>query len=50
MTDYFTQFSCMFDVGLADYAARAEVIRRRQADDLNSPKAAILVSKWRSTP
>ena len=34
MADYFTQFSCMFDVGTAENAARAEQIRRQQADAL----------------
>ena len=35
MADYFTQFSCMFDVGTAENAARAEQIRRQQADALD---------------
>ena len=35
MADYFTQFSCMFDVGTAENAARAEEIRREQADALD---------------
>ncbi len=35
MADYFTHFSCMFDVGSADNATAAEAIRRRQADELD---------------
>lgn len=42
MADYFTQFSCMFDVGSADNAARAEAIRRRQADELNAAEGCDL--------
>ncbi len=35
MADYFTHFSCMFDVGSADNATAAEAIRRRRADELD---------------
>lgn len=42
MADYFTQFSCMFDVGTAENAARAEEIRRRQADALDDAEGADL--------
>lgn len=36
MADYFTQFSCMFDVGTAENAVRAEAIRKHQADALDA--------------
>ena len=36
MADYFTQFSCMFNVGTAENVARAQEIRRRQADALEA--------------
>lgn len=42
MADYFTHFSCMFDVGSADNAARAEAIRRRQADELEAAEGCDL--------
>ena len=42
MADYFTQFSCMFDVGTAENAARAEEIRQRQADALDDAEGADL--------
>ena len=35
MADYFTQFSCMFDVGAADNAAQAEDIRQRLAAEID---------------
>ena len=34
MADYFTQFSCIFDVGSAENAIRAEAIRSKMADEL----------------
>ena len=35
MADYFTSFSCVFDVGTAENATRAEAIRQQQADALD---------------
>lgn len=35
MADYFTQFSCIFDVGSAENAARAEAIRSELTDELD---------------
>lgn len=35
MADYFTQFSCLFDTGSAENAARAEAIRDGLRDDLD---------------
>ena len=42
MADYFTQFSCMFNVGTAENAARAEEIRRQQAEALDAAEGAEL--------
>ena len=42
MADYFTQFSCMFDVGSAENAARAEAIRREQAEALTEAEGGDL--------
>lgn len=42
MADYFTQFSCMFDVGTAENAARAETIRRQQAEALEEAEGTDL--------
>ncbi len=42
MADYFTHFSCMFDVGSADNAARAEAIRHRQAAELEAAEGCDL--------
>ena len=42
MADYFTQFSCMFDVGSAENAARAEAIRRQQAEALDEAEGTDL--------
>ncbi len=42
MADYLTQFSCMFDVGSADNAARAEAIRCQIADELETTEGCDL--------
>ena len=36
MADYFTQFSCVLDVGSAEHAAAAEGIRDQLADELDA--------------
>ena len=40
MSDYFTQFSCMFDVSTAENAALAQDIRRQQAEALEQAEGA----------
>ena len=42
MADYFTQFSCIFDVGSAENAARAEAIRGELAADLDRDEGACI--------
>ena len=42
MADYFTQFSCMFDVGTAENVARARDIRQAQAAALDEAESADL--------
>lgn len=42
MADYFTQFSCILDVGTAENVVRAEEIRRRFADELDEAEGAQL--------
>ena len=42
MADYFTKFSCMFDEGTAENAARAEEICRQQAEVLDEAEGADL--------
>ena len=42
MADYYTSFSCLFDVGTAEHAARGAEIRRRQADQLEKDEGVRL--------
>src|SRR5579875_2425181 len=42
MADYFLQYSCMFDVGTAENAARAEVIRGELAAELDRHEGEML--------
>ena len=42
MADYFTQFSCIFDVGSAENAARADAIRGELAAELDRDEGASL--------
>ena len=42
MADHFTHFSCMFDVGTAESAARAVAIRQEQADALEEAEGTDL--------
>ena len=42
MADYFTQFSCILDVGSADNAARADLIRGELAAELDRDEGASL--------
>ena len=42
MAHYFTQFSCMLDVGTAENVVRAEEIRRQQAAALDEAEGADL--------
>ena len=50
MADYFTQFSCMFNVGTAENAARAEEIRRQQAEALDEAEGTELGFDMESDP
>src|SRR4051812_35756475 len=42
LADYFTQFSCIFDVGSAENAARADDIRGELAAELDRHEGACL--------
>ena len=42
MADYYTQFSCIFDVGTAENVARAAAIRQQLADRLEEDEGADL--------
>ncbi len=42
MADYFTQFSCIFDVGSAENAHRAEAIREEYAADVERDEGSTL--------
>ncbi|MBN8903740.1 MAG: hypothetical protein J0H57_22170, partial [Rhodospirillales bacterium] len=42
MADFYTQFSCIFDVGTAENAARAEMIRGEFAAELDRDEGETL--------